>query len=83
MVLTSLIRTRTQKNQNKILSLNTNSMKKILGSNPLTSAAGLIVAGLLVAKTMLAAGETNYWNIGIAVAIAVLGRVAGDTQNSN
>lgn len=58
-------------------------MKNILGSNPVTSIAGFIVAGLMVAQTLMVAGETNWLKIGIAVGIAVLGRVSGDSQNSN
>lgn len=58
-------------------------MKNILGSNPLTSIAGILVAGLLVAQDLVIKGETSAWKIGIAVAIAVLGRVAGDSNNSN
>ena len=58
-------------------------MKKILGSNPFTSAAGYLVAGLMVAQTLLEAGETNWLKISIAVAIAILGRISADTQNSN
>ena len=57
-------------------------MKNILGGNPLTSVAGFIVAGLLVAQELLSAGETSWLKIGIAVSIAVLGRVAGDTTNT-
>lgn len=57
-------------------------MKFILGSNPLTSIAGYIVAGLLVAQQLLTAGETSWLKIGIAVGIAVLGRVSGDTTNT-
>lgn len=58
-------------------------MKHILGSNPLTTIAGFIVAGLMAAQTLMAAGETNWLNIAIATAIAILGRVSGDSQNSN
>ena len=54
-------------------------MKNILGSNPLTSIAGYLVAGLLVAQEMLTTGETSWLKIAIAVSVAVLGRVAGDT----
>lgn len=58
-------------------------MKNILGSNPITTIAGIVVAGLMVAQDFVTKGETNYWKIGIAVAIAILGRVAGDSNNSN
>lgn len=50
----------------------------ILGKSPFTSIAGYIVAGLMVAQELLGKGETSYWKIGIAVAIAVLGRVSAD-----
>ena len=59
-------------------------MKNIfLGSNPMTSVAGYVVSGLVVVQALLEKGETNYWKIGIAAAIAVLGRVSGDSTNSN
>jgi hypothetical protein len=58
-------------------------MKHILGSNPFTSIAGYLVAGLMVVQTLITAGETDWLKIGIAAAIAILGRVSGDTQNSN
>ena len=57
-------------------------MKFLLGSNPLTSIAGYAVAGLLVAQQLLDKGETNWVKIGIAIGIAVLGRVSGDTTNT-
>jgi hypothetical protein len=58
-------------------------MKHILGSNPLTSIAGYLVAGLMVVQTALAAGNTNWLQIATAAAIAILGRVSGDSENSN
>lgn len=57
-------------------------MKNLLGSNPLTTVAGFIVAGLMVAQEMMSKGETSWLKIGIAVSIAVLGRLAGDTTNT-
>lgn len=57
-------------------------MKNIFGSNPITSIAGYLLAGLYAAQELLKSGEHNYWNIGIAVGIAVLGRVAGDSNNT-
>ena len=56
-------------------------MKAILGNSPLTSIAGYIVAGLTVAQTMLNdPGHPSYLQIGIAVAIAILGRVSEDSN---
>jgi hypothetical protein len=57
-------------------------MKNILGSNPFTSIAGYVVAGLMVVQTLITAGETDWFKIGIAAAIAVLGRVSGDSINT-
>jgi hypothetical protein len=56
-------------------------MKIILGDNPLTSIAGYLVAGLLVAQNYLDKGETSWLKIGIAVGIAILGRVSADSAN--
>lgn len=55
-------------------------MKSIfLGSNPVTSIIGYIVAGLTVAQDLIQQGETSAWKIALAVALAVLGRVASDS----
>lgn len=56
-------------------------MKILLGGNPLTSIAGYLVAGLVVAQNYLDKGETNWWKIGIAVGIAILGRLSADGAN--
>ena len=53
-------------------------MKKILGESWHTSLAGYVLAGLMVAQDLIQKGETSEWTIGLAVAIAVLGRLAGD-----
>jgi hypothetical protein len=55
-------------------------MKKIFGESWKTSVAGYALAILLVAQDMLEKGETSIWKIGVAVAIAILGRVAGDEK---
>jgi len=53
-------------------------MKKILGESWHTTLAGLLVAGLMVAQDLINQGVTSPWKIALAVAIVVLGRVAGD-----
>ncbi len=55
-------------------------MKQIIfGDNPLTTIAGYILAGLYAMQTAMSAGPTPWYNIVIPVAIAIFGRVAGDT----
>lgn len=54
-------------------------MKLLFGSNPLTTIAGYILAGLYAAQTVMTTGFTHWYDIAIPVAIAILGRVAGDT----
>ena len=57
--------------------------KKIfLGSNPLTSTAGYLLAGLYAAKIALASNPSHWYEIALPVGIAILGRVAGDSQNT-
>jgi hypothetical protein len=53
-------------------------MKSILGNSPITTIAGFILAGLLVAQQMLQEGVTDWWRIALAVGIAILGRVSAD-----
>lgn len=53
-------------------------MKQIFGESWQTTVAGYFLAGLMVAQDLIDKGETTWWKISIAVAIAVLGRVAGD-----
>ena len=53
-----------------------------LGSNPITTIAGYLLAGLHVANDLLTKGITSGWQIAIPVAIAILGRVAGDSTNT-
>jgi ABC-type enterochelin transport system permease subunit len=60
--------------------INNNFMKKIFGDSWHTTLAGLLLAGLLVAQDLIDKGVTSRWTIAIAVAIAVLGRVAGDEK---
>jgi hypothetical protein len=55
-------------------------MKQIFGENWHTSLAGYLLAGLMVAEQMVSEGVVNPWRIALAVGIAVLGRVAGDSK---
>jgi hypothetical protein len=55
-------------------------MKKIFGESWHTTLAGLLVAGLMVAQDLINSGVTSPWKIALAVAIVVLGRVAGDEK---
>lgn len=55
-------------------------MKKIFGESWHTTVAGFILAGLIVAEQMIQEGVMNPWRIGLAVGIAILGRVAGDAK---
>lgn len=55
-------------------------MKQIFGESWQTTLAGYVLAGLLVAQDLIDTGETSWWKIAISVAIAVLGRVAGDEK---
>jgi hypothetical protein len=57
-------------------------MKSILGNSPITTIAGFILAGLLVAQQMLQEGVTDWWRIALAVGIAILGRVSADDQKA-
>jgi hypothetical protein len=57
-------------------------IKTIFGSSPYTTIAGYIVAGLMIAQTMIESGVTNPWRIALAVGIAILGRVAGDEKTT-
>lgn len=57
--------------------------KKIfIGHNPLTTLAGYALAGLYAAQAALQAGTTKWHQIALPVAIAIFGRVAGDTNNT-
>jgi hypothetical protein len=53
-------------------------MKNILGSSPVSSIAGYFLAGLLILQEMTSEGETSWTKISVAIAIAVLGRIAKD-----
>jgi len=55
-------------------------MGKLLGSSPLTTIIGIILAGLTAAQTLLQAGQTNWLQIVSAVLIAVFGRLAADSN---
>lgn len=55
--------------------------KNLLGANPITSIIGYLLAGLTTADALLKSGDTNYLQIGIAVGLAILGRVSADSIN--
>ena len=55
-------------------------MKFIFGNSPITSILGYLIAGLVVIEQSLAAGETNWVSIGVAVLTALLGRKAADAE---
>lgn len=56
--------------------------KILLGSNPRTSIAGILLAGLLAAKAAMMTAPAHWWDIALPVGIAILGRVAGDSANT-
>lgn len=56
-------------------------MKTILGNSPITTIVGLALAGLTAAQTLLQQGQTNYYQIGMAALMAILGRVAADSNS--
>lgn len=53
-----------------------------LGSNPRTSYVGYILAGLYALQTALKAQPAHWYDVLIPVALAVFGRIAGDSSNS-
>lgn len=55
-------------------------LNTIFGKFPVTSVVGYLLAGLTAADELLKSGETNYFKIGISVLLAVLGRVAADSN---
>ncbi len=57
--------------------------KIILGNNPHTTIVGAVLAGLYALQTTLATPNVQWYNVAITVAIAVLGRVAGDSANTS
>lgn len=57
-------------------------IKLILGSNPRTSITGIILAGLYAFQTALSSSPAHWYDVAIIVAIAVLGRAAGDSANT-
>ena len=58
-------------------------MKKIfLGSSPLSSVAGYVMAGLVVVNEMFTHGETNWRKIGIGAVMAILGRIVADSKDT-
>ena len=57
-------------------------MKTLLGSSPITSILGAVIAALTAGQTLLSAGTTNYYQVGIAVLVALLGRFAADASTT-
>lgn len=57
-------------------------MKQIFGPSPLTSIAGYLLAGLMVAQELMQTGEVNPWKITIAIVVAILGRVSKDVNKT-
>lgn len=55
-------------------------MKNFLGSSPRTTIAGIILAGLYALQTAILTQPVQWYNVAIVVAIAVLGRLAGDSS---
>ena len=56
-------------------------MKKIfLGGSPVSSIAGYALAGLMVAQELMDKGITSWGKIGLAVGVAVLGRIVADNK---
>jgi hypothetical protein len=53
-----------------------------IGRNPLTTIAGAVLAGVMALQTALSTNPTHWYDWVIPVTIAVLGRVAGDTNNT-
>lgn len=57
-------------------------MKTLLGNSPVTTIVGLALAGLTTADALLKTGSTNYIQIGVAALMAILGRVAADSNST-
>ncbi len=55
-------------------------ISKLLGANPVTSALGILIAGLGIAHESLKAGETDWSVIGLSVLMGVLGLKASDAK---
>jgi len=57
-------------------------ISKLLGPSPVTTVLGLVVAGLMVVKTQLEAGNTDWISILIAAFTAILGYKAQDSSKN-
>jgi hypothetical protein len=57
-------------------------MKKILGSSPLSTITGYLLAGLYAYQLANQAGTVSWQQWAIPVAIAILGRVSGDASKT-
>ena len=58
-------------------------LKKIfLGGNPQTSIAGIVLAGLYALQAATSSTPTHWYDVAIPVAIAIFGRIAGDSANT-
>lgn len=55
----------------------------LLGKSTWTSLVGYLLCALMVIDDMTKAGETSWVKIGIAVLIAVLGRVSADAGKND
>jgi len=56
------------------------ALKLIFGESYKTSIVGYIVSGLVAYDGLLKSGETDWKKIIVAVALAVFGRIAGDSS---
>jgi hypothetical protein len=54
-----------------------------LGDNPNTSIAGLLQLIVVTATQAFGEGPVNWSTLGISLAIAILGRIAGDSSNTS
>ena len=53
-----------------------------VGKNPLTTITGALLAGLLALQTASSTNPIHWYDWALPVCIAILGRVAGDTNNT-
>ena len=53
---------------------------KLLGPSPVTTVLGLVIAAMMVVKTQMEAGNTDWFSISIAAATALLGINAKDAS---
>jgi hypothetical protein len=53
-----------------------------VGKNPLTTITGALLAGALALQAALSTNPTHWYDWALPVGIAILGRVAGDSNNT-